>query len=90
MNSHTPTESNNLSSVDSTKKEDGNVPNVSDMEDTGLQYCVGIDAMFSKSAIHQYTDMEHNNESFPPLINGTMSSFKNSQFQHLLPPLLVQ
>ena len=40
MNSHTLSESKNLGSVYSTKKMDGNVPNVYKMEYTGLKYGV--------------------------------------------------
>ena len=36
MNCHTLSEAKNMSSIDSAKKMDGNVPNVSEMEDTVL------------------------------------------------------
>ena len=37
MNSHTLSEAKNNNSIDSTNKRDGNFPNVSEMEGTGLQ-----------------------------------------------------
>ena len=52
------------------------------MEDTGLQDGVEIDAILPASTIHQYANMECNNESHPPLMNGKMSPLKNHQFQH--------
>ena len=35
MNSHTLSEANNQNSIESTKKRDGNVPKISEMEDNG-------------------------------------------------------
>ena len=40
----------------------GNFPNESEMEDTGLQDGVDIDAMFYSSTLHQYENVECNNE----------------------------
>ena len=45
MNSHILSESKNQNFIDFTKKLDGNVPNVSEMEDTGLQDGAYIDVM---------------------------------------------
>ena len=42
MNSHTVSESNNHSSVYSTDKRNENVTNLSQMENTGMQYGVDI------------------------------------------------
>ena len=52
MNIHTLSESNNPSYIHSTKKRDGKVLNVSEMEDYGLQYGVDNKAMFSASKLH--------------------------------------
>ena len=46
INSHTLSEANNPSSVDSTKKRNGNVTNVYELDDTVLQDCADIDAIF--------------------------------------------
>ena len=54
MNSHTQYEANNMSYLDYIKKRGGNVPNVSEIEDTVLQDGVDIDAMFSGSSLHKY------------------------------------
>ena len=72
MNSNTISEAKNLSSIDSTNKKYGNITNVSEMEDTGFQDGVDIDDMSSASTLNQYVNMEFNNESNHPLINGTM------------------
>ena len=57
MNSHTLSEANNHNSIDYTKKRDGNVSNVSEMEDTELQDGVDIDVMLPASTLHQYSNM---------------------------------
>ena len=82
MNSHTLSDGNNQNSINYTKKGDENVPNVSETEDSRLQDGVEIDAILYSSTIHQYANMECNNESHPPLMNGKMSPLKNHQFQH--------
>ena len=45
MNSHTLFEANNHNAISSTKKGDENTPNVYEMEDTVLNYDVGVDAI---------------------------------------------
>ena len=57
MNSHTLSEAKKLISLDYTKKMDGSVPNVSEMEDTVLQDGVGIDAIFPVSKLHKYSNI---------------------------------
>ena len=47
MNIHNISETKNHNSIVYTKKRDGNVTNVSEMEDTRLQDCVDIDDMLS-------------------------------------------
>ena len=59
---YTLSEANKVSSLGSTKKRDGNVPNVSGMEDTVLYDDVGIDGIFPALTLHQYSIMEFNNE----------------------------
>ena len=54
-------EAKNLSSIESAKKMNGNVPNVSEMEDTGFQDGFNIDAVLSASTLHQYANTEFNN-----------------------------
>ena len=56
MNHHTLSEVNNNNSIDSTKKRDGHFPNVSEIEDTGLQDGVDVDAMLYVSTNHQYSN----------------------------------
>ena len=63
MNSHTLSEANNQNYIDSKNKRGGNVPNLSQMEYTGLQDFIGIDAVLYQSTIHQYDNMEYNNKS---------------------------
>ena len=76
MNSHALYEAKNNNSIDCTKKRDVNVPNISEMEDTGLQDGVDIDAMLSASTLFQYSNMEFNNESNSTFINSTTSPSK--------------
>ena len=89
MNSHTLYESNIHNSKDSTNKRDGNVPNIYETVDTGLQDGVDIDAMLSASALHQYANMECNNESQTPLINFKMSPSNNSSVSTLTSPSIT-
>ena len=86
MNSHTLSEANNQNSIDYTKKRDGNVPNISEMEDTGLQDGVDIDVMIPASTLHQYANMEYNNDSHFPFMNGKRSTSNNSSVSTLTPP----
>ena len=86
INSHALSEAKNNSSIYSTNKRDGNVPNVSEMEDNGLQYGVDINYMLSTSTLHQYDNMEWNNESCPPLMNGKFPPSKNSSVLELTSP----
>ena len=51
----------NPCSIDSIKKRDKNVPIVSEMEDTGLQYGVNIGAKFYASRLNQYVNIKWNN-----------------------------
>ena len=80
MNSHALYEANNMRSVDSINKRYGNAPNISEMEDTGLQDGVDIDYMLYASKIHQYINMECNNESDTLLVISKFSPLKNHQF----------
>ena len=73
MNSQTLSKANHTISIDSTKKRDVKFPNVSKMEYTGLQDDVDIDDMLSVSTLHQYVNMECNNEYHIPFINDKMS-----------------
>ena len=57
MNSHTISESNNHNYIDTTKKMDGNVPNIYEMADTGLQDSIEIYVMLPVSKLHQYSNM---------------------------------
>ena len=57
MNSQTLSESNNHNSIDYTKKRDGNVTNVSELKDNGLQDGVDTGAILSLSTLHQYANM---------------------------------
>ena len=72
MNSHTLSEANNWSSIDSTNKRDGNFTNVSKTEDIRFQDGFDIDYMLSGSTLPKYYNIECNNESHYPLINCTM------------------
>ena len=45
MDSNTLSESNNQNYIDPKNIRDGNIPNISEMEDTGLQDGVDIDSM---------------------------------------------
>ena len=62
MKSHTISEANNRDSVDSKNKRGENVTNKSGMENSVLQDGVYVDAMLSASTLHQYANMEFNNE----------------------------
>ena len=57
MNNHTISGANNNNTVYSTKKRDGNVPTISEIEDDGFQYGVDIDVMLPASTLHQYSNM---------------------------------
>ena len=61
MKSYTLYEAKNHNSVYSTKKRSVNFPNVSEMEDSGLQDGVDIDDMLYQFTLHQYSNMECNN-----------------------------
>ena len=61
MNSHTVSESNNHSSVYSTDKRNENVTNLSQMENTGMQYGVDIQFMLPAYTLHKYANIEFNN-----------------------------
>ena len=62
MNSHTLYEATKHISVYSTEKRDRNVTNVYEMEDTGLKDGVGISVMLDTFKLHQYANMELNND----------------------------
>ena len=53
------------------------------MENTGFQDDIDIDVMIPESTIHQYANMEHNNEYHYSLINGKISTSKNSSISTL-------
>ena len=86
MNSHTISEAKNHNSVYSTKKRGGNVPNLSEMESTGLHYGVDFDFMLPASTLHQYSNMEYNDEYNYLFINGTISTSNNSSVSTLMSP----
>ena len=79
-------EAKNQNSVDSTRKRDGNVPNISEMEDTGFQDVVEIGIMLPASTLHQHANTECNNYSHYPLMNCKMSSSKNISLSTLTSP----
>ena len=56
MNSHTLSKANDPITIDYINKRDGNVPNVSEMGDTGLQDGVDIYFTLSSFTIHQYSN----------------------------------
>ena len=62
MRSHIISDSNNPNDLDSTNKMGEKVPNVSEVEYTGLQYAVDIGAMFSASTLLQYENSKWNIE----------------------------
>ena len=64
---------------------DENVPNVSEIENTGLQYCVYIDVMLPEYTLRQYSNMEYNNDFHSALMNGNMSTSNNSPVSALTP-----
>ena len=53
MNSHTLSEAKNQNYTYSKNKRDGKVPNVSEMEDTGLHDSVDIEFMLPVSTLNQ-------------------------------------
>ena len=57
MNNHIIPGANNHNTIYYTKKRDGNVPNISEIEDDGFQYSVDIDVMLLASTLHQYASM---------------------------------
>ena len=61
MNSSTGCESKNHNSIYYTNKRDEIAPNISEMENNGLQDVVCIDVMLLVSKIIQYANMENNN-----------------------------
>ena len=62
MNSYIIYEVKKLSYSEYTKKTDGNVLNIYEMEDTGLQDNVEIDSIYPASKLNQYANMEFNYE----------------------------
>ena len=58
INSHTLSEEKNPNPIDSTKKRDGNIPNVSEMKYNVLKDGVDIDAMLYASTLHQFDNTE--------------------------------
>ena len=70
MNSQNLFESMKKNYIDSTKKRAVNVPNVSEIKDNGLHDGVDIDVMLPASTLHQYVNMECNNDSHCALMNG--------------------
>ena len=82
-NSHTIYEAKNQNFIDSTKKGNRNVSNLSEMEDTVLQGGVGIGVILTSSTLHQYFNMGCNNESHYPLINGKITPSNNSSVSTL-------
>ena len=89
MKNHTVSEAKNHNSKYSTNKRDGNFPNVSEMEDTGLQDGVDIDGILSAWTLYQYSNMEHNNEYQFPLINNKTSSSNNYSVSILPQPYVT-
>ena len=62
MNRHTLSEVDNHNYIYSRNKRDENSPKLSAMEDTGLQNGVDIDVIIPASTLHQYPNMQYNNE----------------------------
>ena len=56
MTSNILYEAKNPSSIYYKKKRDGNIPNLFEMEDTGLQDGFDSDAMFCASTLRQYAN----------------------------------
>ena len=77
MNSHTLSEANIKNSIYSTKKREGNVTNISEMEGTGLQDVVDINVMLPASTIHQNANMEWNNYYNLSFMDGKISASNN-------------
>ena len=71
------------------KQRDENVPNISEMEYTGLQDGADIDAIIYTSTLHQYANIEFNNESYHHLTNGKISLSNNSSVSKLTPPSIT-
>ena len=67
MDSHNISEAKKHNNIDSTKKWDENSPEVSEIENTGLQDGVEIDVMLPASTIHKQTNIECNNDYQTPL-----------------------
>ena len=67
MNSHNISEAKKHNNIDSTNKWDENSPEVSEIENTGLQDGVEIDVMLPASTIHKQTNIECNNDYQTPL-----------------------
>ena len=61
VNSHIIYKTKNQNSIYYTKKRDGNVTNVPEMEDTISHDGVDVDVMLPASKLHQYANMECNN-----------------------------
>ena len=64
----------------------GNLPSVYYKEDTGLKYGFDIDIMLPEYTINQYTNMECNNCSRYPLMNGKMSPSNNQPVSTFITP----
>ena len=60
------------------------------MEYTRLQDGVDIYCMLPASTLHQYANMEYNNEYYYPSMNGKISTYKNSTVFHWIHTLLLQ
>ena len=57
MNTHTLSEYNNHNSIYSTNKSDESFPNVSEVENTGLQDGVDFDVILPASTLRLYENM---------------------------------
>ena len=86
MNGYTWYKANNHNFISYTKKWNGNIINVSEMEDTWLQGGIDIDAVLSTSTLHQYSSMVCNNESHPPLVNSKIASSNHSSVSTFTSP----
>ena len=68
---------------------DGDVPNVSEMEDTVLQGDVYIDVILPESTLHQYSNTECNNYYNSRLMNCKLSTSNNLSVSTLTSPYIT-
>ena len=80
MNSHTVSEANNPKYIYYTNKSDENTYNRYNTENTRINDGVDIDVMLPTSKLHQYENMEYNNEYHYPLMNGKCQDQTTHQF----------